>query len=143
MQELLDYAYRVEESSVSPADLLPLYKEINELFQGGYYETFDEFLTKIDFTQTAPVVMIGIIRLSFSARYKLENWEDATYRVYDELLSRGMEAATLLRGLMSEFAVKFPPETVALAQAVAAMPEENLSPEEIEEWARKLAIDIT
>ena len=100
MEELLHDAYRVEESSASVVDLLPLYAKINKLFQAGDFDTFNEFLANLDVTQTATLVLIGILRLSYSAKDKLSNWNDVVTRTFAVLQTRDSgRPEVLLHGL--------------------------------------------
>jgi len=103
MKELLLNAYRVEESNASVADLLPLYTTINKQFQSGDFATFNDFLYTLDFTRTATLVLIGILRLSYSAKNKLPNWSDAVVRTFAELQGRDIKRpAILMKGLIPD-----------------------------------------
>ena len=138
MEELLRLAYAVEQTA-SPSGLLPLYSAINQLFQDDDFDQFDQFLSELNLSKMSTLGLVGILRLSFSARDRLIRWIPFLYCTRYEIDHRGEDSELLLRGLAT---ITFDPETIALAQAVVDMPEENLSPKEIDEWAGKLAIDI-
>ncbi len=170
MEELLELTYSIEQDSVSPSDLLPLYMAINKLLQSADFDQINQYFIELDTARTATLPLIGILRLCNGARMHLPYWTDLGVLTYYELINRGEDPEIILNGLLDvttdahSMTVKaiiqnnytdhiiqlvgielanVDPETRRLAEQVVEMEINNPDRRSLEDWSRDLGKYLT
>jgi len=80
--------------------LLVLYSEMNKALIDGDFKLCDNILTSIDITQIPILLELGLLRILFPARHKLEYWKEFRDKVSISLLLKGRNVEKLLCGLL-------------------------------------------
>ncbi len=79
--------------------LLPYYKEINQLMAREQFHTCNIFLDNIRVSELSDVLLVGLLRLTYSRKDHLNAWVGLLEKSKDELLKRGHDSNALLKGL--------------------------------------------
>lgn len=165
MEELLELTYSIEQDSVSPGDLLPLYTAINKLLFQNKYDQINQYFIELNTARAATLPLIGILRLCNSARIHLPYWTELAVLTYYELINRGEDPEIILTGLLDvttdahSMTVRamiqnnhtnhiiqlagfqltdVPPETRRIAEEIVEMEMERPDRRSVNEWAKSL-----
>lgn len=79
--------------------LLPYYKEINQLMIEDQFQACDVFLKNIRVKELSDVLLVGLLRLTYSRKDHLNTWVDFLEKCEKELTKRGHDSYALLKGL--------------------------------------------
>jgi len=79
--------------------LLPYYKEINLLMAEEQFHTCNIFLENIRASELSDVLLVGLLRLTYSRKDHLNAWVGLFEKSKDELSKRGHDSHALLKGL--------------------------------------------
>lgn len=79
--------------------LLPYYKEINQLMIEDQFQACDIFLKNIRVKELSDVLLVGLLRLTYSRKDHLDVWVDFLEKSEKELSKRGHDSHALLKGL--------------------------------------------
>jgi len=79
--------------------LLPYYKKINQLMAEEQFHTCNIFLENIRVSELSDVLLVGLLRLTYSRKDRLNAWVGLFKRSKDELSKRGHDSHALLKGL--------------------------------------------
>lgn len=79
--------------------LLPYYKKINELMAEEQFPTCNIFLENIRVNELSDVLLVGLLRLTYSRKNHLDAWVGLLKKSKDELSKRGHDSQSLLKGL--------------------------------------------
>jgi hypothetical protein len=79
-------------------ELLPVYKEINDLIADKAYEDVDRVLST-DVSKLSPVLLVGLARLTFLHKDQLNEWSPYVSRAKRELIRRDLYSPAVLKGL--------------------------------------------
>ncbi len=80
--------------------LLPYYSEINRLIVQKDFYLCNLFLREIRAKELSNVLLVGLLRLTFSWKNHLPNWEILFNNAKKELSDRGYDGDSMLRGLV-------------------------------------------
>lgn len=80
--------------------ILPYYKKIDDLLINSDFNTCDALLNNINTKNLSDVLLIGLLRLTYSWKAKLPSWPLLLSKTSKELSLRGYDDKKLLRGLM-------------------------------------------
>jgi len=79
--------------------LLPYYKEINQLMIENQFQACDVFLKNIRVNELNDVLLVGLARLTYARKDRLNAWNDLLEKSEKELAKRGHDSHALLKGL--------------------------------------------
>ncbi|MGJ0430615.1 hypothetical protein [Methylobacter sp.] len=79
--------------------LVPYYKEINKLIVGKKFDTCNCFFNYVRVNELSDVLLVGLLRLTYSWKHELPVWPLLLERSKKELSRRGHNSSTLLSGL--------------------------------------------
>jgi len=79
--------------------LLPYYKKINQLMAEEDFQTCNVFLKNITASELSDVLLVGLLRLTYSRKNHLDAWVGLLKQSKDELSKRGHDEKALLNGL--------------------------------------------
>lgn len=79
--------------------LLPYYKKINQLMAEEQFHTCNIFLENIRVSELSDVLLVGLLRLTYSRKNYLDAWVGLLEKSKDELSKRGHDSHALLNGL--------------------------------------------
>lgn len=79
--------------------LLPYYKEINQLMAEEQFHRCNVFLENIRVSELSDILLVGLLRLTYSRKDHLNAWVGLLEKSKDELLKRGHDSHVLLKGL--------------------------------------------
>jgi len=79
--------------------LLPYYKEINQLMVEEEFQACNVFLENITVSELSDVLLVGLLRLTYSRKNHLDAWVGLLKQSKDELSKRGHDEQVLLNGL--------------------------------------------
>ena len=82
-----------------PAEIFPLVQGIATLFKKKDYGSVEEILTIANLDNFSNTAMVALVRTTYPAKDKLNNWVDTVERVRENLVRKGLDAEKLLRGL--------------------------------------------
>lgn len=82
-----------------PAEIFPLVQGIATLFKKKDYGSVEEILAIADLDNFSNTAMVALVRTTYPAKDKLNNWTDTVERVRENLVRKGLDAEKLLRGL--------------------------------------------
>ncbi|MCX7087053.1 MAG: hypothetical protein NTV00_03255 [Methylococcales bacterium] len=80
--------------------LLPYYSEINKLIATKKFNLCNIFLREVRPQELSDVLLVGLLRLTFSWKNDLPNWSILLERTKQELSNRKYDSNSLLRGLV-------------------------------------------
>lgn len=80
--------------------LMPYYSEVNKLIANKSFDLCNIFLREVRPKELSDVLLVGLLRLTFSWKNHLPNWPVLLDSVKQELSSRGYDSNLLLRGLV-------------------------------------------
>lgn len=83
----------------STAEIGAFISEIVEIISQPDPGEVEVIFEKADVSRIAPVMLIALLRTTFSVRLRLSNWQIFRDRVRDQLDDLGLESAKVLRGL--------------------------------------------
>lgn len=66
----------------------------------GNLSPIDQLMAEVDVTKISPTFMVTLLRSNFRLHHHMVNWVDFRDRVHVELTSRGLQANSILRGLL-------------------------------------------
>jgi len=69
------------------------------LFKKKDYGSVEEILAIADLDNFSNTAMVALVRTTYPAKDKLNNWTDTVERVRENLVRKGLDAEKLLRGL--------------------------------------------
>ncbi len=99
----LNWAEEFFKNSLSlnnPQLLLPYYKEIDKLLKNKEFHIFNTFVRNINTKRLSDVLLIGLVRLTYTKRTQLPDWNLLLSNVSNELSTRGYDEKKVLRGLI-------------------------------------------
>lgn len=85
---------------VSPEDLFPYYSKINDLMINEDFEKYDSVLNKVEVEELNEVLIIALLRLSFSWKDKISSWNTFLGKSIIALEKKGHKSQELLVGLI-------------------------------------------
>jgi hypothetical protein len=80
--------------------LVPYYKEINGLVHKNEYEECDIFLRHVKTKNLTDVLLVGLVRLTYSKKEHLSSWNELLEKVSFELDERGYDKYKMLKGIL-------------------------------------------
>jgi len=80
--------------------LVPYYKEINSILSRKKFDQCDLFLSQVQTNSISDVLLVGLLRLTFSYRDYLPSWDVLLLEAKEELLNRGYRPEDTLKGLL-------------------------------------------
>jgi hypothetical protein len=83
-----------------PRAMTAMYVAIQTLLRSGRHSTVDAILSSVDTNKLPAEAMVGLLRYSFSEKFKLKRWNDLFRRIREALQTRGIAPDRALRGLM-------------------------------------------
>jgi hypothetical protein len=94
--------YTIEDclTCIDVKSILPYYRKIDDLLINGNFNTCDAFLNNINTKNVSDVLLIGLLRLTYSWKDKLPSWQSLLSKTRIELSLRGYDDKKLLRGLI-------------------------------------------
>jgi len=84
--------------SENTTDLVALISMMNNIIRMGFYDRLDYMLQSADVNYSY-VVLVTLLRSNNSVKNILPHWKILRDRVRDELISRGDDPTSILRGL--------------------------------------------
>ena len=79
--------------------LLPYYSKLNELIYNEEYSSLDLFIKNLYVHQLSDVLLVGILRLTFSIKEFIPSWDNLLSSAKAEFENRGHIKEEVLRGL--------------------------------------------
>lgn len=92
--------YACSAQAATASDIYPLVSGVSALFRKKEYNTVDRLLSEVNLEKLSPTAMVTLVRTTFPARDKLESWNKTVVTIKDQLDSKGLDSANLLRGLV-------------------------------------------
>jgi hypothetical protein len=80
-------------------ELVPYYKEIQTLLVNEKYDECDIFLGHLRTELLTDVLLVGLLRLTYSKRDKISSWQTLKEKVIKELDIRKYDGSVLLNGI--------------------------------------------
>jgi len=81
------------------SDIYPLISGITKLFKSKKYTDIDTILAAAPINSLSVLHMVSLIRTTYCAKTKLNQWKITLDNIHRELAFRGENASALLRGL--------------------------------------------
>lgn len=81
-------------------DIYPLISGIAKLFEEKDYSTVNTILAEAQLDILSPTAMITLVRTTYPARKKLDNWDSKVINVKEKLDILGFDTTKTLRGLI-------------------------------------------
>jgi len=88
-------------NDTSDADLHALMRHLDKLAYAGEWETLDALYDALDTRKENVIISITYLRYLFMGRDKFEGWARLRDRFRDDLIGRGRDPDSVLRGLYS------------------------------------------
>ena len=79
--------------------LLPYYNHINSMLANGKFDLCNILFKNINIKRLSNVLLVGLLRLTFSQKHKIPSWPILLKSSRHELILRGFDANIVLRGL--------------------------------------------
>ena len=95
--DLLDF-----KDACTAKDIYPLIEWLHDTMGNRDYSIVDSFLENAPIEKISNLVMVSIIRTTFSMKRRLTKWFFVRDRIAKELSSRGENSASILKGLYSD-----------------------------------------
>ncbi len=92
--------YKAAPLASNATDIYPLISGISSLFGSKDYASVDYILQSAPIETFSLISMITLVRTTFPAKNKLENWNSAVGKVKQIVVARGEDPSKLLRGLI-------------------------------------------
>ncbi|RVU30232.1 hypothetical protein [Neptunomonas marina] len=82
--------------------LLPYYQHINQMLVNKKYESCNTFLRYVDVGNLSDVLLVGLLRLTYSWAEELSQWDVLFCNCAKEIQHRGKDPQVLLKGLINK-----------------------------------------
>lgn len=92
--------YEEAATAKTAKSIYPLVSGISKLFGSKDYETVDRLLQHAPLDRLSPTALATLVRTTYPAKSKLNNWTSTVQAVYNKLDSQGLDASRILRGLV-------------------------------------------
>lgn len=96
---ILDEIYQLCKKDQIKKAVLHLYRNVNKLLCQGQLKDVSSVLRAAQLERLPTELLVGLLRITFPARQKIEGWENACQKVSSELQRRGLDVSILLVGL--------------------------------------------
>lgn len=102
--KFLDYPWVMEmffdaDKIVNVETLLPYYTHIHDILIMKKYKVCNDILIEIEVSNSSDVLLVGLLRLTFTWRHNLDAWKNFLDKVDNELISRKLDSKKILSGL--------------------------------------------
>lgn len=91
--------YEASIDAHSAADIYPLISGIAKVFKQKDYTSVDNILSTAPLNSLSVTAMVTLVRTTYPARSKLQEWDNSLHAIREKLISLGENSNSLLRGL--------------------------------------------